>query len=321
MCPSLPKHTAAPEEYKRAAPCYECATRSTGPGRTTIGGGLMSTSASDQPKAEIVLIHGMWMTPLSWEHWVSHYIDRGHRVIAPAWPGLDKEPEELRRDPSPLRGLSIRDIVDHYDKIIRGLDRPPIIIGHSFGGLFTQLLLDRGLGAAGVTLGTAAPKGVLRLPLSTLRAAWPALGNPANLKKETPLTPKQFHWCFTNALTKEESDGVYQRYYIPGSARPFFQAGSANFNPNAATKVDYKNPARAPLLLATGTEDRICPPSVNKSNFKQQQQAPSATDHKEFPGRSHFPGQNGWEEVADYLLNWATEHPRAAAEPPRVSTS
>ncbi len=163
----------------------------------------MSTPASDSASAEtIVLIHGMWMTPLSWEHYASHYIDRGHRVIAPAWPGLDKEPAELRRDPAPLRGLSIKDTVDHYDKIIRGLDRPPIIIGHSFGGLFAQLLLDRGLGAAGVALSTAAPKGVLKLPYSTLRAAWPALRNPANLNKETPLTPEQFHWCFTNALTQ-----------------------------------------------------------------------------------------------------------------------
>src|ERR1700730_15963274 len=105
----------------------------------------MSSTASDQPKAAIVLIHGMWMNPLSWEHWVSHYTDRGHRVLALAWlPALDKEPEELRRDPSPLRGIDITEVVDNYDKAIRGLDRPPIIIGHSFGGLFTQLLLDRG---------------------------------------------------------------------------------------------------------------------------------------------------------------------------------
>jgi pimeloyl-ACP methyl ester carboxylesterase len=269
----------------------------------------MSSSPSESAeRAPIVLIHGMWMTPLSWEHWITRYEARGHRVLAPAWPGLDAEPEQLRRDPSPLRGLGIAEIVDHYDKIIRGLDRPPIIIGHSFGGLHTQLLLNRGLGAAGVALGTGAPKGVLRLPFSTLRAAWPALGNPANLKKETPLTPKQFHWCFTNALTREESDAVYERYYIPGAARPFFQAGLANFNPKAVTKVDYRNPARPPLLLATGSLDRICPPAVNKSNFTQQRKAPSATEHKEFPGRSHFPGQDGWEELADTLLDWTTEH-------------
>src|SRR5919201_1907796 len=266
----------------------------------------MSESASDPASAQtIVLIHGMWMTPLSWEHWVSRYGERGHRVLAPAWPGLDAEPEALRRDPSPLRGLSIAYIVDYYDRIIRGLDQPPIIIGHSFGGLITQLVLDRGLGAAGVALGTAAPKGVLTLPYSTLRAAWPALRNPANRKKEVPLTREQFHWCFTNALSKHESDGVYERYYIPGSGRPFFQAGLANFNPNAVTKVDYRNPGRPPLLLITGSEERISPPSVNRANVKAQKKAPSATDYREFPGRSHFPGQDGWEEVADFALNWA----------------
>ena len=187
----------------------------------------MSTSPSESAqRAPVVLIHGMWMTPLSWEHWVKRYSDRGHQVLAPAWPGLDAEPDALRKDPSPLRGLGIVEVVDHYDNIIRRLDRPPIIIGHSFGGLFTQLLLDRGLGAAGVALGTAAPKGVLKLPYTTLRAAWPALRNPANLKKETPLSLKQFHWCFTNALSRDESDAVYERCYIPGAARPFFTRGA-----------------------------------------------------------------------------------------------
>jgi Lysophospholipase len=277
----------------------------------------MSSTASKPP---IVLIHGMWMTPLSWEHWASHYTDRGHHVLAPAWPGLDREPAELRRDPAPLRGMDVTEIVDHYDKIIRGLDQAPIIIGHSFGGLHTQLLLDRGLGVAGVALDTAAPKGVLKLPFSTLRSAWPALGNPANVGKETPLTREQFHWCFTNALSRDESDRVYDRYYIPGSGRPFFQAGLANFNPNAKTKVDFKNPARAPLLLITGAIDRICPPAINLSTFKQQRKAPSATDHKEYPGRCHWPGQDGWEEVADYALNWTVEHARAgAAEPAEAS--
>jgi len=272
----------------------------------------MSTDSTTAPDT-IVLIHGMWMTPLSWEHWVDHYTGRGHRVLAPAWPGLDAEPEQLRRDPSPLRGLGITEVVNHYDTIIRGLDRPPIIIGHSFGGLYTQLLLDRGLGAAGVAIGTGAPKGVLRLPYSTLRAAWPALGKPANLKKETPLSPKQFYWCFTNALSKDDSDAVYQRYYIPGAARPFFQAGLANFNPHAVTKVDYKNPARAPLLLLTGSEDRISPPSVNKANLKAQKKAPSPTEYKEYPGRSHWPGQDGWEDVADYALDWTVSHATGAA--------
>jgi pimeloyl-ACP methyl ester carboxylesterase len=237
-----------------------------------------------------------------------HCRERGHHVVAPAWPGLEAEPAELRRDPSPLRGLSITEVVDHYDRIIRGLDQPAVIVGHSFGGLVAQLLLNRGLGAAGAALGTAAPKGVFRLPLSTLRAAWPALRNPRNLNKETPLTPKQFHWCFTNTLNRDDSDAVYERYYIPGSARPFFQAGYANLNRNAVTTVDYRNPGRPPLLLVTGTEDRISPPAVNRANLKQQRKAPSATEYKEYSGRCHFPGQDGWEEVADYVLSWTVEH-------------
>src|SRR6059058_1766354 len=155
----------------------------------------MSSTAAKPP---IVLIHGMWMTPLSWEHWITHYTQRGHRVLAPAWPGLDAQPEELRRDPSPLRGLGITEVVDHYDRIIRELDRPPIIIGHSFGGLTTQLLLDRGLGAAGVAIGTAPPKGVVVLPPSTLRSALPGLKNPLNRDGLAPLTKDQFRYRFTN---------------------------------------------------------------------------------------------------------------------------
>jgi pimeloyl-ACP methyl ester carboxylesterase len=256
----------------------------------------------------IVLIHGMWMTSLSWEHWAERYRGQGHEVIARSWLGLSDDPAEVRRDPSALHGLSIPDVIDNYEQIIRGLERPPIIIGHSFGGLFAQLLANRGLGSATVALDTAAPKGVLKLPLSTLRASWPALKNPFGKNGLAPLTEKQFHWCFTNALTEADSNAVYDRYYIPGSSRPFFQAGYANFNPNAPTKVNYKNPDRPPLLLVTGSVDRICPPSVNQATFKKQRQAPSATEHKEYPGRCHWPGQDGWEEVADYVLSWTIEH-------------
>jgi pimeloyl-ACP methyl ester carboxylesterase len=274
----------------------------------------MAAATPTDPQT-IVLIHGMWMTPLSWEHWAERYRGRGHEVIAPAWPGLDREPAELRADPSPLHGLSIPDVIAHYEQIIGQLDRPPIVIGHSFGGLFAQLLLDRGLGSAGVALSTAAPKGVLKLPLSTLRAAWPALKNPFGKNNDTPLTLEQFHWCFTNALSEEDSKAVYERYYIPGSARPFFQSGYANFNPRAATKVSYESRTRPPLLLVTGSEDRICPPSVNEATWKKQRQAQSATERKEYPGRCHFPGQDGWEEVADFILGWTVEHsnqPRGA---------
>ena len=171
-----------------------------------------------------------------------------------------------------------------------------IIICHVLGGIPpTCICLNKG-------------KCVLKLPLSTLRAGWTALRNPFGKNSTAPLTPKQFHWCFTNSLGREASDAVYDRYYIPGSARPFFQAGYANFNPKAVTRVDYRNPNRPPLLLVTGADDRICPPSVNKATFKKQGKAPSATEHKEYPGRCHFPGQDGWEEVADYILDWTTRH-------------
>jgi pimeloyl-ACP methyl ester carboxylesterase len=270
----------------------------------------------------IVLIHGMWMTPRSWDNWVDHYADRGYRAIAPGWPGV-KDPEETRRDPSALKGLGIQKVVDHYEQIIRELDRPPIIIGHSFGGLFTQLLVDRGLGSAGVAIGTATPKGVLLLPPSTLRAGLPALKNPFNRNGLCPLTPKQFRWRFTNTLGQEESDAIYREHYIPGTNRPFFEAAFANTSRNSPAAIDYSNPARPPLLLICGGEDHISPPSVNNTLLKLQSKAPSPTELKVYPGRPHFmAGLDGWEELADYALNWSLEHAATAtsAQTERATT-
>jgi len=263
--------------------------------------------AADSPN--VVLIHGMWMTPRSWEHWIDHYSDRGYRAIAPGWPGIDRAPAEIRRDPSALKGLGIKTCVDHYEQIIRGLERPPIIIGHSFGGLFTQLLLDRGLGAAGVAIGTAPPKGVLVLPASTLRASLPALKNPFNRDGLAPLTPQQFRWRFTNTLTQQESDKIYEEQYIPGTNRAFFEAGLASISPNSPAAINYSNPQRAPLLLMAASEDHISPLSLNRSILKLQRRSPTATELKEYPGRTHFTaGMDGWEAVADDALNWALEH-------------
>jgi pimeloyl-ACP methyl ester carboxylesterase len=260
----------------------------------------------------IVLIHGMWMTPRSWDAWVDHYIDRGYRAIAPGWPGV-KDPEETRRDPSGLEGLGIKKIVDHYDAIIRKLDRPPIIIGHSFGGLTTQLLLDRGLGAAGVTIGTAPPKGILLLPLSTLRSALPGLKNPFNRDGLAPLTKDQFRYRFTNTESQVDSDRIYDEHYIPGTNRAFFEDAFANLVPNSPAQIDFQNPSRPPLLIIAGGVDHISPLAVNRKLVKLQGRAPSATELKEYPGRPHFmAGLDGWEEIADYALNWALEHPHSA---------
>lgn len=250
----------------------------------------------------VVLIHGMWLTPAAWDPWVEHYKSRGYRAIAPGWPGV-KSPDETRRDPSALKGLSLTQIADHYEQLIQGLDRPPVIIGHSFGGLTTQLLLNRGLGAAGVAIGTAPPKGILVLPPSTLRAAFPALKNPFNRDGLCPLSRKQFHWRFTNTLSRQESDRIYDEQYIPGTNHAFFDAlGSP-------AAVDAGRAKRPPLLLIAGGEDHISPLSLNRKILKLQGKAPSATELKEYPGRPHFmAGLDGWDEIADYALNWALEH-------------
>lgn len=264
------------------------------------------TSTPTAAPDTIVLIHGLWMTPRSWEHWIERYTAAGFTVLAPAWPGLEAEVEALRADPTPLTRLTITRIVDHYEGIIRALDRPPIIMGHSFGGTFTQLLLDRGLGAAGVGIDSSTVKGVLRLPLSTLRATFPVLGNPANRKKAVALTPKQFHYAFTNTLSEQESQAVYDRYHVPAAASILFEGAFANVNPHTAIRVNLANSDRAPLLLIAGGRDHIIPPAVTKENARRYHKSTAITAYKEFAGRGHFTaGEPGWEAVADYALSWA----------------
>jgi pimeloyl-ACP methyl ester carboxylesterase len=270
----------------------------------------MSTSESTSPDS-IVLIHGLWMTPLSWEHWVERYSNRGYNVLAPAWPGMDGDIDQLRADPSAIEELGIEEIVDHYEQIISGLDSPPIIIGHSFGGAFTEILLDRGLGAAGVAIDAAAVKGITKLPFSTLKSAFPVLKSPANRHRAVALTLPEFHYAFANTMSEAEAAPFFERYAVPGPGRVLFQGAFANFNPHAPTRVDFTNEDRAPLLLIAGGEDHIVPASVDASTAKHYRKSSAITEYKEFPGRSHFTiGQDGWEEVADYTLRWAVEHAR-----------
>ena len=262
-----------------------------------------------QQPSSVVLINGLWMTALSWENWVKHFTDKGFHVIAKSWPGMDVGIDELRRDPSPISTLGITEVVDHYETIIRELDSAPIIIGHSFGGLITQILIDRGLGAAGVAIAPAPVKGILFLPFSTLKVSFPALSNPANNHRAVPLTPEQFHYAFTNNLSEDESLAAYNRYAVPGPDHVLFQAAFANFNPHAATAVDFQNNDRAPLLLISGGSDHVSPPSVVEANFKLYRNSEAITEYKEFPERTHFTlGQDGWEHVADYSLEWALQH-------------
>ena len=263
-------------------------------------------------KPPIVLIHGFWMTPRSWEHWKEHYERHGHEVLTPAYPGLEVEVEALREDPSPIAALSVPDTVAHLESVIRGLDRPPFLIGHSFGGLLLQLLLDRGLGAAGVAIDSAPPEGIHKLPPAQLKALFPAFENPANRHRPVPFTPKQFHYAFTNTLSEEESAEVYERYHIAAPGRWIWDGFLSNVKPgHQDTWVNFHNAERAPLLFIAGGEDHIMPPSVNKSNAKHYKGEGTITEYEEVPGRSHWTcAEPGWEAIADRAIEWAAEHAR-----------
>src|SRR3954471_8152590 len=227
---------------------------------------------------------------------------------------MEREVEALRRDPSVLNGLGVTEVVEHYDRIIRGLDTPPVIMGHSFGGLITELLLDRGLGAAGATLSPAPVKGVLGLPPALLRTAFPALRNPANRKKTVPMTPEQFRRGFTNTMNDAGAEAAYERYYVPAPGRVIFQASFANLNPHAVTKVDFHKDDRAPLLVMGNDKDQTIPASVSREAAKRLGRSKALVDYKEFAGRPHFPTAPGWEAAADSALDGAARRVGAKAE-------
>jgi pimeloyl-ACP methyl ester carboxylesterase len=260
----------------------------------------------DRKTNTVVLIHGLWLTPRSWESFRTFYEARGYNVLAPAWPRFQGEVEDIRRDPSALAGLGVVEIADHYAQFVKALDEPPIIIGHSFGGLIVQILLDRGLGSVGIGIDSVAPKGVFRLPFSALKAASGVLSNPLNYNRVPPFTFEQFRYAFGNNVSEEEARKFYDRYAIPGPGRPIFQVATANLNPRAVTKVNYGNSRRVPLLLIAGSEDNQVPVSIVRENFERYARSMATTEFKEFPGRSHLIAiQYGWQEVAEYILSWA----------------
>jgi pimeloyl-ACP methyl ester carboxylesterase len=264
-------------------------------------------------KTPIVLIHGLWMTPKSWNTWAERYRAAGHEVIVPGWPGIDdRDPADVRRDPSALAGIGIRQIVDHYERIIRALPQKPIIMGHSFGGLFTQMLADRGLGVAYVGVTPGQPAGITTLPGSTVRTALPILSNPFRRNAASPISKAHFHYTFGNDLGRAESDRLWEEFAVNSYNRVFFEGVGGAFNEKGGVShVDYTRPGRAPLLIITGEIDHVVPPAIGKSIMKKYSAGPARVDYKEFAGRTHrIVSQDGWEEVADYALDWAT---RAAA--------
>jgi pimeloyl-ACP methyl ester carboxylesterase len=221
--------------------------------------------------------------------------------------------EELRKAPSAIDKLGVSEVVNHYASIIQECATPPILIGHSFGGLVTQILLDRGLGAAGVAIASAPPKGILFLPPSSLKASAFVLANPRNSHRATMIDEKHFRYGFTNNFSDEDAAAVYERYAAPGANRCLFQAAFANINPHATTKVHFHNDQRSPLLMIHGDQDHISPPAIGKTLRGMYKKSKAVTAYKEYAGRAHFmAGQTGWEEIADYALEWA-KNPVATA--------
>ncbi len=260
------------------------------------------TSAPDT----IVLIHGFWVTPRSWERWIAHYEAKGFRVLAPAYPGFEVEVEALNHDPSPVEHLTIPAIISHLERVIAELDAPPILIGHSAGGAFVQILLDHGVGAAGVAINSAPTEGVRVLPLTQIKSTFPVFKNISNRHKAVAFTPEQWHYAFANTFTEEESLALYNRYHVPASGAILWGSVLANIQPGHQDAwVDFANDARAPLLFISGGEDHLMPPAVQQSNAKHYT-SKTVTEVKLYEGRSHLlPAQQGWEEVADYALEWA----------------
>lgn len=265
----------------------------------------------------IVLIHGFWVTPRSWERWVERYESQGYRVLAPAYPGFEVEVEALNEDPSPVEAVTIPAIVEHLSGIVRELGAPPILIGHSAGGAFTQLLLDRGLGAAGVALNSAPTEGVPVVPLSQVRATFPVLKNPANRHRAVAYDFDRWNYAFTNTFPEEEARRLYERYAVPVSGQIIFESALANLTPGKqSTWVDYRNENRAPLLLVAGGKDHIMPPKVQWSNAAHYRGTTTVTEVVEFGSMPHLlPAAPGWQEVADYVLAWAL---RQATDPAPV---
>jgi pimeloyl-ACP methyl ester carboxylesterase len=265
--------------------------------------------ASQRTPDTIVLVHGFWVTPRSWERWITHYEAKGYRVLAPAYPGLEVEVEALNADPTPVERLTVAGIMASLESVVGALDDPPILIGHSAGGTFTQLLLDRGFGAAGVTLNSAPTEGVLATPWSQIRATFPVLKNPANRHRAVGLTYEQWRYTFTNTFPEAEARATYERYHVPASGGILWDSVLANFEPGPqALAVDYRNAARPPLLFISGGEDHLMPPIVQHSNAAHYR-GDTLTEVTVFEGRAHLlPVQDGWEEIADYALSWAERH-------------
>jgi pimeloyl-ACP methyl ester carboxylesterase len=251
----------------------------------------------------VVFIHGLWLLPSSWDRWATVFEEAGFTALTPGWPDDPETVEEAKQNPQALAGKGIEEVADHYAAVIGQLSKKPAVIGHSFGGLLAQIVAGRGLSAASVAVDPAPFRGVLPLPISALKSAFPVLGNPANISRAVPLTYDQFRYAFANAVSEDEAKQLFEEYAVPAAGKPLFQAAVANFNPWTEAKVDHDNPDRGPLLVISGELDHTVPWAIANASYKRQSDNPGITEITEIKGRGHaLTIDSGWREVADTAL-------------------
>jgi pimeloyl-ACP methyl ester carboxylesterase len=257
----------------------------------------------------VVFIHGLWLLPSSWDRWATLFEEAGYTALTPGWPDDPDTVEEANAHPEVFAKKTIGQVADHFGEIIAGLDKKPVVIGHSFGGLLTQIVAGRGLSAVSVAIDPAPFQGVLPLPFSSLKSAFPVLGNPANRNRAVPLTFDQFRYGFANAVSEEEAEALYKEFAVPAPGAPLFQAATANFNPWSEAKVDTKNPERGPLLIISGEKDHTVPWAIANASYKQQEHNEGLTEIVEIKGRGHaLTIDSGWREVADTALAFVSRN-------------
>jgi pimeloyl-ACP methyl ester carboxylesterase len=259
--------------------------------------------ANGTGRQPVVFIHGLWLLPSSWQRWAEVFEAAGYVALTPGWPDDPETVEEANAKPEVFARKTIGQVADHFAEIIAGLEKKPAVVGHSFGGLLAQILAGRGRSAATVAADPAPFQGVLPLPFSALKSAFPVLGNPANRDRAVPLTYEQFRYAFANAVSEEEAHELYNRFAVPAPGAPLFQAAVSNFNPWTEDKVDTRNPERGPLLIMSGEKDHTVPRAISEASFRQQRHNPGVTEFREIPNRGHaLTIDSGWREVVDIAL-------------------
>ena len=259
--------------------------------------------ANGTGRQPVVFVRGLWLLPSSWDRWSTVFEEAGYVALTPGWPDDPDNVSDANAHPEIFAHKTVGQVADHFDRIVRGLKRKPAIVGHSFGGLLAQILAGRGLSSATVAIDPAPFRGVLPLPLSALKSAWPVLGNPANRNRAVPLTFEQFRYAFANAVDEAEARELYETFAVPASGAPLFQAATANINPWTEVQVDTENAGRGPLLIISGQRDHTVPWAIANASFKRQQRNPGVTEIVEMPNRGHaLTIDSGWREVADTAL-------------------